>query len=254
MGKINTAIFADKSVGKEALEFILSHHKDDLKYVLFTDDSSIVKEIDIPIKEVIHYNINLYSDENISKLKSLELDYIILAWWPYIIKSPLFNCVKKGIINFHPSLLPYNRGKHYNFWNIIEEVPFGVSLHFIDENIDSGDIIFQKEIEKTWEDNGKTLFDKAQGNMTQLFSEAYPEIRKENYNRKKQDLSKGSFHLAKELTNAAKIDLNKSYKARDLINIIRAKTFSPYPAAWFEDDNKKYEITISIKEVSNGEF
>ncbi len=46
------------------------------------------------------------------------------------------------------------------------------------------------------------------------------------------------------------IDLDKSYKARDLLNIIRARTFYPHPAAYFVDGGEKYEVRIDIKRVS----
>ena len=63
-----------------------------------------------------------------------------------------------------------------------------------------------------------------------------------------QDLSKGNLHYSYEIDSASKIDLNKFYKARDLLNLIRARTFTPYPGAWFVENEKKYEIRINIKE------
>ena len=83
--------------------------------------------------------------------------------------------------------------------------------------------------------------------MIQLFQTSYPKIRSLNVTRVKQDLSEGSFHLAKELELASVIQLDKSYMARDLINLIRARTFPGHPACRFSDNGKEYEVRISIE-------
>jgi len=174
---------------------------------------------------------------------------MILAWWPYILTKKLMNIPKIGCLNFHPSYLPYNRGKHPNFWTLIENSPFGVSLHLINEKIDGGDIVFQKRIKKDWQDTGKTLHEKSKREIIDLFKKNYKKIINGRFPRKKQNLRKGSFHLAFEIDQASKIELNKKYPARDLLNILKARTYSGFPAAWFIDQGKKYEVTIEIKKV-----
>lgn len=80
------------------------------------------------------------------------------------------------ILNTHPSLLPYCRGKDPNFWAIVESVPFGVTLHHVNAAIDAGEIAFQKEIPVSWSDTGGTLYHKALTEMVELFAEALPTI------------------------------------------------------------------------------
>ena len=63
----------------------------------------------------------------------------------------------------------------------MEKVPFGVTLHFIDSGIDTGDIVFQKSIPYDWCDTGETLYKKAQAEMINLFIEKYHLIRIKNY-------------------------------------------------------------------------
>ena len=74
-----------------------------------------------------------------------------------------------GVINLHPSYLPYCRGKDPNFWSIVDEVEFGVSIHKVTPGIDDGPIIFQKKIKKSWVDNGQTLYNKAKMEIVKLF-------------------------------------------------------------------------------------
>lgn len=256
MNKIKLIIFADKHVGKETIRFLLTNYPDHVSCIIVTDKESeilsfIINETNFN-KNYVLFNTDLKKENDIQFLKEINPDYILLAWWPFIIKEPILLLPKIGTINFHPSLLPYNRGKHYNFWTIVEDTPFGVTIHFVDNSIDGGDIIFQKEIEKTWEDTGQTLYQKAQRAMLELFFENYKRIVDQNYKRIKQDCNKGSFHYGKELEPASQIILEKEYKAKDLLNLIRARTFPLYPGCYFYNEKgEKFEIRIEIKKVDD---
>lgn len=253
MSKI--AVFAHKNIGKKTLEFLLDNYKDDIKAVVLVNESSEIYTHVIThhqnFNQPVLFNDDLKNDITIHNLKQLNLDFIILAWWPFIIKEPVLSLPSIGILNFHPSYLPYNRGRNYNFWNIIEDTPFGVTIHFIDNSIDGGDIVFQQKIEKNWCDTGESLYYKAEQGMIDLFMKSYPAVREGKYERKKQDLTKGSFHLGKELEPASEIDLKKNYSGEELLNILRARTFPPYPGAWFISNGEKYEARISINKAVN---
>ena len=71
-----------------------------------------------------------------------------------------FTIPPKGCINFHLSYLPYNRGKKPNVWPIIDGSPAGVTMHYIDNDIDSGSIVAQSEVKVDIVDTGKTLYNK----------------------------------------------------------------------------------------------
>lgn len=244
------AVFADKDVGKKTVEFILENYPSHLLYLVLVDEFSIihetVKRYNFSV-EKLYYSRDVYSTSFEEKIRLADVSFIILAWWPFIIKSPIISLPSVGVVNFHPSYLPFNRGKNYNFWTIVEDTQFGVSLHFVDDSIDGGDIIFQKQIDKSWEDNGETLYEKAQIAMYDLFVESYVKLINNEYDRKKQNSNEGSFHYGKELEAASQIFLDEEYKAKDLLNIIRARTFSHHPGAWFVYNNEKYEVTIKIK-------
>jgi len=199
----------------------------------------------------ILYSDHLQDPNAVIELEKMNLDLIILAWWPYLLNESFINIPKIGCLNLHPSLLPFNRGKHPNFWSIIEDVPFGVTIHFIDAGIDTGDIAFQRIIDKTWEDTGETLYKKSKVEIVKLFKNNIKEIISGNIPRIKQHKNNGSFHMAKEIDAASEIKLNEKYEARRLLNILRARTFQPHPGAWFIDDKSKYEVKIHIKKVTN---
>jgi methionyl-tRNA formyltransferase len=203
----------------------------------------------------IFYSNTLYSDRTLQSLKEYDLDLIFLVWWPYIIKKEIIEIPRIGCINTHYSCLPYNRGKNGNFWTFIEGTPFGATLHFVNEGVDAGDIAFQIVIEKTWEDTGGTLYEKVKVAIVDLFINNFERMKTGCIPRRDQnllcDIIQGSYHNSKELEPASRIHLDRSYTAEELLNLIRARTFPPHPAAWFFDNGQKYEVRVTITRAGN---
>lgn len=246
--QLRLAVFADGPVGYRTVEFLYRSYPSHLQKIVLNDHSGIGQEVaalGIESDSII-FNRSVYSEQIISQLKSLHLDYLILAWWPYIIKQPIFEIPAKGILNYHPSFLPYNRGKNYNFWTLVEDTPFGVTIHFVDEKVDSGDIVFQKRIDKSWEDTGESLYWRAQKAMIELFEQNYARLIAGDYQRIPQDPSAGSFHYARELDPASEIHLDRQYSGRALLNLIRARVFPPHPSCYFCFNGRAYKVTIQI--------
>jgi len=175
----------------------------------------------------------------------------VLAWWPKIVKEPLLSLPKYGFLNFHPSYLPYNRGKHYNFWALVEQCPFGVTLHLVDSGVDTGPVVAQRILPYDWTDTGQTLYERAQSEIVALFRDTYPSLRDEPVRGNPQNLDEGSFHRASELDPASQIDLDTSYTARDLFNRLRARTFAGKPACCFTDHGHTFEVRVEIKKVES---
>lgn len=249
----NIGLFVSRKVGYEVAKFFGESREPLSCLVLDVNDISGLNKKIVTDSGCSHDRIffsdSLYKNKTLIALRKMQLDLIILAWWPDIIKKSLMEIPRLGCLNFHPSYLPYNRGKHYNFWTIVEGTTFGVTIHWVDEGIDSGDIAFQSTIEKTWEDTGETLYFKAQEEIIRLFKEKFTEIKSGNIPRIPQHFNKGTFHKGNELNMASKIKLDGVYKALDLLNIIRARTFLPYPGAWFIDNGVKYEVRIEITKI-----
>lgn len=249
------ALFADGEVGKRLLDFIWTDHQATLIALVHSDEQGIVAkqsrelgllDIGIPV-----LSAGTLSEADLAeRLRAQRCDYFILGWWPRIIQKQLISAAIEGVINLHPSLLPYNRGKNYNFWTIIEDSPFGVSLHFVDEGIDTGDVIAQALIPKSWEDTGESLYLRAREEIITLFKRTYPKIIARTISATRQGPGKGSFHYAKEMVEASRIDLDRTYTARELLNLIRARTFPPHPACSFEDTGERYEVTVRIRKIT----
>ena len=181
-------------------------------------------------------------------LAALEVDILVLAWWPYIIRTPLLDAPRLGCLNFHPSLLPHNRGKDPNFWALAEQRPYGATIHWVSEGIDDGPIAFQTEVPSTWEDTGATLYAKGIAAMLGLFESSLPAIVAGDIPCVPQG-DYGSSHNRAELDIKSLIDLDAPTTARDVLNLVRARTFPPHPAARFADDTGTFEVRVTISRV-----
>lgn len=75
-----------------------------------------------------------------------QFNFLISYGYRYILRKDVLDLFPNRAIKMHISYLPYNRGADPNFWSFIEDTPKGVSIHYLDEGIDTGDIIIQKKV------------------------------------------------------------------------------------------------------------
>lgn len=182
-------------------------------------------------------------------IDELKPDFIICIHFPYIIPKRLLEIPKHGVVNLHPAYLPYNRGWHTPTWAIWEKNVYGATLHFMNENVDEGDIIHQKQIEILPNDTADTLYVRVKKLELDVFKEACPSLMSGSYTRKPQETDKGNTHKKTGIESIQRINLDECIKAEDLIRRIRALTTNYIKeSAYFEDCGKLYRIQISITE------
>ncbi len=250
--RTKAAIFAADQPGFEALAFCLKQPQS-IEFVATSRNDRTPYEqaiADLCRKNGVKLfrKIDSRDEAFITKIKKYFLDLVFLAWWPDIIPESALNAAKVGWINMHPSLLPYGRGKHSSYWAIVEGSPFGVTLHFIDKGVDTGPILFQKKIDVKYSHTGEELFNVGRQECVSLFKKAYGKIRRLEIQPHQQDNRKATFHKKSELDEHSAILLEKKYKASDLINIIRARSFKNGPGAYFVQDGKKHILKLTIEE------
>ncbi len=125
-------------------------------------------------------------------------DLIISFGYRHIISSDIIKNCNCPIVNLHISYLPFNRGAHPNFWSFYDRTPSGVSIHLIDEGIDTGPILFQKEVEFENEITFVETYERLFIELENLFIKNIDSIIQKNWIAKKQP-DEGTFHLAKDL-------------------------------------------------------
>lgn len=108
-------------------------------------------------------------------------DFLISFGYRRIIKKDIIDKFINKIINLHISLLPYNRGADPNLWSYLENTPKGVTIHYIDEGLDTGDIILQKQVQDNMEtDTLRTSYDRLINEIITLFNDNIEDILKGN--------------------------------------------------------------------------
>ena len=87
-------------------------------------------------------------------------DFIISYGYRHILKKEILDRFPNKAINFHISLLPWNRGADPNLWSFIENTPKGVTIHYLDYGIDTGDILAQQEVNYVSEDTLRISYER----------------------------------------------------------------------------------------------
>ncbi len=196
-----------------------------------------------PIKEfAIENNIKVLQPEKIKndyeEIIKLNPDIIITCAYGQIIPKKLLEFPKYGCINIHASLLPKLRGGAPIHRAIIEGYDkTGVTIMYMDEKMDSGDIIYQEEIKIENTDNVGILFDKLSILGANMIIKVLPNIIEGNINRIKQNEKDVTY--AYNITREDEhIYFNKTSK--EVFNKIRG--LNPWPVGYAVLDNKKVKI------------
>jgi phosphoribosylglycinamide formyltransferase-1 len=121
-------------------------------------------------------------EQYVQCLKSHGVEWIVLAGFMRVIKAPFFKAYRGKIINVHPSLLPAFKG--LEAWRQAVEYGSkvsGVSVHFVDEDIDTGPIILQEAVPVLDKDTPATLHARIQEAEHRLYPEALQIIQENRY-------------------------------------------------------------------------
>lgn len=237
-------------VGWQIVRWLREHGEDIVGLVVHPPDKSKYREEIIQesglANELIFEGSQLRHSRTLEDINNLRADIGISILFGYILKPEFLSLFPRGIVNLHPSLLPYNRGQYPNVWSIIDGTPAGVTLHYIDEGVDTGDIIAQCEIPVEPVDTGESLYRKLERTSVELFKKNWREIACNCAPRVPQGDTPGTYHRTKDVEAIDEIDLDKEYRARDLINIMRARTFPPHSGAYFRSCGRKVFMRLSL--------
>lgn len=174
---------------------------------IFPVTSDIIVGLNIPFFQVENHN----NKECEELLKKLDLDLIILGD-TRIMKKNIISIPKIGTINSHPGYLPDVKGNNPYIWALINDLPQGCSIHFIDENVDTGDVLMREMIDlkayKTYTD----LLRKINYLCAELMLKVIKQIQEGSYVRtpqlklkfmKENHIDKEFFSANAEIKNAA---------------------------------------------------
>lgn len=190
--------------------------------------------------------LQLHHPMTLDAIKALQPDIGISAFFGYILRPDFLTLMPAGCVNVHSGLLPHNRGAYPNVWSIVDETPAGATLHYMDPEVDTGDVIAQRAVTVDPIDTGESLYRKLERACVDLFKDTWPLVRTGQSTRTLQQQFGGSYHSSRDVEAIDEIDLEKTYKARELINAIRARTFPPYPGTYFWHEGRKVYIRLQL--------
>jgi len=243
MKKISIGFFADGIWGEKSLIKILSDKNIIVKFICLRYKKPDKKIIKIAQKRNIYYfwSKNVNSSYSIKKISSFKCDLLVSMSFNQIFKKKLIELTKLSIINCHAGKLPFYRGRNILNWSLInDEKEFGITVHFVDRNLDTGDIILQKVYPITDKDDYGTLLRKCYKNCSLILYEGIKKIQFGNYKRiqQKKINSKGSYFKKRKKGDEI-IKWNQS--PRSLFNFVRAIS-KPGPMATTYYKNKPFFI------------
>jgi len=125
------------------------------------------------------------------------VDFIISYGYKHILKKDVIAKFQQRIVNLHIAFLPWNRGADPNLWSFLEDTPKGVTIHYIDSGIDTGDIIAQRKVEYCKDDTLRTSYERLSKIIVDLFKEIWPALRSDKAQSIPQSLG-GSFHRLRD--------------------------------------------------------
>lgn len=204
-------------------------------------NESAVKKYATSVNLPILQPTNLKNEEFNKELKDLKADLQIVVAFRMLPKI-VWQMPKYGTFNLHASLLPEYRGAAPIHWAIINgETKTGVTTFFIDDKIDTGEIILQEEIDISITETVGTLHDKLMNLGASLVSKTVDLISTKKISTTKQpDLEDKS--ASKLNPENCRIDWNDSID--NIYNKIRG--LNPFPAAWTIIKNENEEIAAKI--------
>lgn len=243
--------FADGPWAHKAFEKIIKDKSIEIVFMTVRFDKrdnvllSLAEKYNIPIE--LSNNIN--SQAFIDSIKKYQADVFVSMSFNQIFRGEIRNLPKLRTINCHAGKLPFYRGRNILNWALInDEREFGITVHYMDSGIDTGDIILQETYPITDSDDYATLLERAYNGCADVLYRAVKMIQENKVSAIKQtDIDPVGWYCGMRGDGDEVIDWSQS--SRDLFNFIRALCVpGPQATSWI-DGNK---ITINRARMVEG--
>ena len=243
----NIGFFGDDVWAHKALEYLLKDKSINVNFVCgrFITKDKILKKIAEKYKIKFFKKKNINDIKFINYIKKNKIDLLASMSFDQIFKNEIINAINNNIINCHAGKLPFYRGRNILNWALINgEKDFGITTHFVNKKIDTGDIILQKIFKISKNDDYKSLLIKSHNECAKIIFKTIKKIQNNDYKATPQNkFSKKSSYFKKRVMGDEIINLKqKSYHIK---NFVRALV-EPGPIARINLKNNQ----ICVKKIS----
>jgi methionyl-tRNA formyltransferase len=250
-------IFAHQNWGVEAIKklngskheilHVFTHplNMDPKEKVWYPSVKDECKKLNLSVEEKLSI-----SDQDLEKIKKINPDLILSVGWRRLLPSIVFTIPKFGTVNLHDSLIPNYRGFAPINWAIINgETHAGITTHFIDEGIDTGNIILQIPVTIDIDETAFDVYKKLLKLSPQLILDTLDMIETGHVKPNKEKNPNRGFFCSRRFPDDGKI--NWKMHRLTIYNLIRALS-DPYPNAfcYFKDT----KILIKKAKLTNDDF
>lgn len=251
---MRTVVFAYQEIGYVCLEELIDFGADVACLFTHLDDPGEEVWYRRPITVAERHNIPVYTPESLKDqqwaklVADAEPDIIFSFYYRKMIPVEILDIPRIGAFNLHGSLLPKFRGRCPVNWVLIAgERETGLTLHYMLEKPDAGDMIAQKRVDIDFEDNVYTVYMKMVKAARELMREVLPQLRDGSFARTPQ--VGASSYFGGRRPEDGMVTWEKD--AATIYNLTRAVTH-PYPGAFTYLEGKKFYIWKALPEDGPG--
>lgn len=193
-------------------------------YADYADLTAVVADRSTPVYQVADLN----APEIVAQLAALRPDVVLVCGWPQLIGPAVLRIPSKGCIGSHPTLLPRHRGHHPLIWALVEGLSeSGLTFFYMNERVDSGDILWQRAFPITSEDDASTLYRKIMRLASEGLCEFLPQLERGTAPRRAQEPQLASYWRRRTEQDG---EIQWRWPAQRIYNLIRGLTH-PYVGA-----------------------
>ena len=192
---------------------------------------------------------NVNAPEHVESIRQLEAPLGVSLSFNQIIKKGLLNVFPEGMINIHAGKLPLYRGRNVLNWALINgEKEIGITCHFMDEGIDSGDIILQRSYPIKPNDDYRSILEKAYEWCSDLLIDSLTLMDEDKVVRKVQP-RQGTYYVGR-VEGDEFIDWD--WSSEQIFNFVRAITIpGPCARTWLRYQGRYIPLVIKQVALSN---
>ena len=216
--------FGDGPWAHEAFKRLVSDKTLKICFVTVRFDNRDPELIKLAEEEAIPIELskNINSDEFLECIANYEVDLFVSMSFNQIFKERTINYPPLTTINCHAGKLPFYRGRNILNWALInDEKEFGITVHYVDVGIDTGDIILQRTYPISDDDNYATLLELAYVECAEILYDAIKQIQNGSVTRTKHSsIDSVGMYCGMRTLGDEVIDWNST--SRELFNFVRA--------------------------------
>lgn len=204
---------------------VVTHEDDPGENVWFRSVPCLAREYGLPVFTPEDPN----EPDFLTALRGLAPDIVFSFYYRHMLKRPLLELAPMGALNLHGSYLPFYRGRCPVNWVLLRgETETGVTLHYMVEKPDAGDIVAQRRVAISFDDTALTLYGKMTRAAREMFAETLPKLAAGTAPRVPQDHSRATYFGGRRPEDGR---FQWADRAIDIYNLVRAVTH-PYPGAF----------------------